>query len=64
MNIMLTNPQENNVKRTRALKKSVEERKAREQKEEEITSLKDNIGRLVNIRDRQSIGIDKSMSSF
>jgi hypothetical protein len=42
------------------LKKSVEERKTREQKEIEIQQLKINIDKLCLTRDKQSIGLEKS----
>ncbi|KAI9203153.1 uncharacterized protein BJ171DRAFT_425735 [Polychytrium aggregatum] len=52
---------ENDAKRTRALKKSLDERKTKEQKETEILNLKDNFSNLSNKKDRQAHIIEAFM---
>ncbi|KAI8801735.1 hypothetical protein BJ742DRAFT_749399 [Cladochytrium replicatum] len=52
---------ENDAKRTRALKKSLDERKTREQKEAEVLKLKDSIMALVDKRDRQGKIVDTNL---
>ncbi|TPX70847.1 hypothetical protein SpCBS45565_g01435 [Spizellomyces sp. 'palustris'] len=53
---------ENDAKRTRAIKKSHEERKTREQKEVEILSLRDNMGKLSSKKDRQLKNVDTNLA--
>ncbi|KAI8919546.1 hypothetical protein BC831DRAFT_481471 [Entophlyctis helioformis] len=52
---------ENDAKRMRALKKSMDERKIREQKESEIYSLKDSITSLGTKKDRQTKAVDSNL---
>ncbi|KAJ3189118.1 Cilia- and flagella-associated protein 73 [Gaertneriomyces sp. JEL0708] len=54
--------QENDAKRTRALKKSLDERKTREQKEIEIQQLREAIGRLSLKNDKQSRAVDINLA--
>ena len=51
---------ENNAKRTRAIKKSLEERKAKDQKEEDLNNLKDDLSRLNIVRNKQTVATEKS----
>ncbi|KAJ3048948.1 Cilia- and flagella-associated protein 73 [Rhizophlyctis rosea] len=53
---------ENGAKRTRALKKSLDERKTREQKEQEIIVLKDNAQALTVKKDRQGKSVETNLS--
>lgn len=52
---------ENDAKRTRALKKTLEERKLREGKEVEAVVLRDNLGSLSEKKDRQMKLVDTSL---
>lgn len=51
---------ENNAKRTRAVRKSLEERKAKDAKEEELNHLKDDLTRLNGVRNKQVVATEKS----
>ncbi|KNC98287.1 uncharacterized protein SPPG_09394 [Spizellomyces punctatus DAOM BR117] len=53
---------ENDAKRTRAIKKSHEERKTREQKEVEILNLRENMGKLSSKKDRQLKNVDTNLA--
>ncbi|KAJ3299595.1 Cilia- and flagella-associated protein 73 [Borealophlyctis nickersoniae] len=53
---------ENDAKRTRALRKSLDERKTREQKEGEISGLRENLTSLSGKKDRQSKSVETNLS--
>ncbi|KAI9095857.1 hypothetical protein DFS34DRAFT_581995 [Phlyctochytrium arcticum] len=53
---------ENDAKRTRAIKKALDERKTREQKEVDIYNLRDTINHLSGKKDRQLQSVDTNLS--
>ncbi|KAJ3304228.1 Cilia- and flagella-associated protein 73 [Kappamyces sp. JEL0829] len=53
--------QENDAKRLRAVKKAIEERKVKDQKEQEISELKESQQRLIAKKDTQGDVIEKNM---
>jgi hypothetical protein len=55
---------ENNAKRTRAVRKSLEERKAKDAKEEESKNLKDDLRKLNDVRNKQIVATEKSNTTF
>ena len=55
---------ENNAKRTRAIRKSLEEKKLKEAKEEELIYLKNDLTRLAGIRNKQVVATEKSILEF
>ncbi|KAI8826009.1 uncharacterized protein EV422DRAFT_491734 [Fimicolochytrium jonesii] len=53
---------ENDAKRTRAQKKSLDERRVREQKEDEITVLRTNMAELTDVRERQGRSVETNLA--